>query len=107
MQTIDCTPTWEGVIGWYLTVLRDATPKGRAIAKKELTRMAEIAQHYDQKVLGNKENTNHKMYMGMHITVYLCGNIDKSISAREDIVKIARKADEYIAWQKKQPKHEA
>jgi hypothetical protein len=43
---IDCTPTWVGILPYYLTVLQDGNEKGKEIARKELKRMAEIADLY-------------------------------------------------------------
>lgn len=44
--TIDCTPTWTGILNWYLAVLQDGNDKGKDTAKKELFRMAQIADNY-------------------------------------------------------------
>lgn len=41
--TIDLTPTWAGIMPAMLAALTDGTPKGRDIAKAELTRLALIA----------------------------------------------------------------
>lgn len=86
---------------WYLTVLTDATPKGVSIAKKELTRMAKIAQHYHQKIIGNTDNTAYSLYIGMYMTIYRSTDEhDKRIQAANDIANIAKIADEYIDYQK-------
>jgi len=45
--TIDCTPTWEGILNWYLAVLEDGNREGKSIAKKELLRMAQAADSYN------------------------------------------------------------
>lgn len=45
MKTIDITPTWEGLVPFFITMIENGTPKGRADAIKELTRMAKIADH--------------------------------------------------------------
>lgn len=51
---IDCTPTWAGILSWYIAVLEDGkTAEGREIAKAELLRMAKLADAY---VEINKEN---------------------------------------------------
>lgn len=41
--TIDCTPTWQGILPYYLLVLQDGTPEGQKIAKAELNHMAKVA----------------------------------------------------------------
>jgi hypothetical protein len=43
MQTIDCTPTWTGVLAWLIAGIQDGNSKGIAAAKKELHHMAEVA----------------------------------------------------------------
>lgn len=49
IRTIDCTPTWAGVLGWYLTVLSEGNLEGQKIARKELANMAKVADaHVDQ-----------------------------------------------------------
>lgn len=44
--TIDCTPTWSGILKYYLVILEDGNAEGKKIAKKELARMAELADKY-------------------------------------------------------------
>lgn len=45
MKTIDVTPTWEGLVPAFLALIENGTPEGRAMAVKEITRMAQIADH--------------------------------------------------------------
>lgn len=88
-------------MGWYLIVLTDATPKGKSIAKKELKRMAEIAEHYHQKIIGNTDNTAYSQYIGMYMTIYqTTKDADKAIEMRKEIVNIAKIADQYVAHEK-------
>mgnify|MGYP000979826760 CR=1 FL=1 len=44
--TIDCTPTWSGILNWYLVVLEDGSAEGKKIAKEELRRMAQAADNW-------------------------------------------------------------
>lgn len=45
-KTIDCTPSWSGILNWYITVLQDGNAEGKKIAKKELSRMAQSADNW-------------------------------------------------------------
>jgi len=45
-QTIDCTPSWAGILNWYITVLQDGNAEGQKIAKEELRRMAAAADNW-------------------------------------------------------------
>lgn len=46
VRTIDMTPTWAAILPALLAAVTDGTPTGQAIARKELARMAEIADSY-------------------------------------------------------------
>lgn len=46
VATIDCTPTWEGVLRLYLTVWTDGDLKGRETAIAELRKMAQLADKW-------------------------------------------------------------
>ena len=54
MNTIDCTPTWEGLVPAFIALIEIGTAEGRATAVKEITRMAQIA---DQAVAATKADT--------------------------------------------------
>jgi hypothetical protein len=45
VATIDCAPTWQGILPWYLSALTDDKTKieGRKIARDELAKMAKAA----------------------------------------------------------------
>ncbi len=43
VQVIDATPTWEGMLAYYLLVLEDGNDEGKKIAKQELKNMAKTA----------------------------------------------------------------
>lgn len=43
VETIDCTPTWEGMLNYYLLVLENGNEEGKKIAKEELRNMARMA----------------------------------------------------------------
>ena len=43
IRTIDCTPTWRGVLPLLLVAYQDGTPTRRAMAMEELCRMADLA----------------------------------------------------------------
>lgn len=45
-EYIDCTPSWEGLLPYLLTVLRDGSWEGQKLAREELTRMAKLADRY-------------------------------------------------------------
>lgn len=46
METIDCTPTWEGILPALLLLLNDGDIEGKKTAKAELSRMAKIADEF-------------------------------------------------------------
>lgn len=46
VQTIDMTPTWAAILPALLAALIDGTAVGQGMARKELARMAEIADSY-------------------------------------------------------------
>lgn len=50
IQTINLTPTWEGILPGLLAALTDGGPEGQQIAREELTRMAKIADAYVAKL---------------------------------------------------------
>lgn len=107
MQTIDCTPTWAGLIPMLLTLLNpDNVQKGKkretpAYVRGELKRMAAAAQHYHQQIIGKMDDTNYSMYIEMYMTIYLTSEQpDKVIQAHKDIAAIARIADEYVEHEK-------
>ena len=45
-QYIDMTPTWEGILPYLLTIMRDGNFVSQKLARKELTRMAKMADAY-------------------------------------------------------------
>ena len=45
-QYIDMTPTWEGLLPYLLVIMRDGTFSAQQTARKELTRMAKLADLY-------------------------------------------------------------
>ena len=45
-QTVDLTPTWQGILPVLLTLLQSDNPQSRAIAESELRRMAGLADGY-------------------------------------------------------------
>jgi hypothetical protein len=51
---IDMTPTWSEILPTYLLILRDATEEGKKAAVEELTRMAKIADLYNDAVKKGK-----------------------------------------------------
>lgn len=47
MKTIDATPTWSAITPWLLAILQEATTKkAREAARKEILRMAEVADRH-------------------------------------------------------------
>lgn len=55
--TIDCTPTWAGILNTIIVLLENGNPDGRAQAIKELRNMAQIADLYVAGIQGS-EATN-------------------------------------------------
>jgi len=45
-QTIDCTPSWTGILRLLLTIYTDSSAKGRQTALEEMTKMAVLADRY-------------------------------------------------------------
>jgi hypothetical protein len=48
MRTIDLAPSWQEVLPILLAAVEDGTAEGRKIARKELARMAEAADKYNE-----------------------------------------------------------
>jgi hypothetical protein len=46
METIDCTPTWEGITPYLIILLKDGDREGQKTAEVELKRMAQLADLY-------------------------------------------------------------
>ena len=46
VQTIDMTPSWEGLLPYLLTLVQDGTIEARRIAMDELRRMAKLADRH-------------------------------------------------------------
>lgn len=44
--TIDCTPSWAGLLPLYLTAYTDGTHNAQSAARAELERMARLADLY-------------------------------------------------------------
>ena len=53
-ETIDMTPTWEGVLPIYLTSLMYGKAEGKRAAEQELQRMAKLADLYIAAKKGGK-----------------------------------------------------
>ena len=45
-QTVDVTPTWQGILPALLNLLQSDNPKSRQLAESELRRMAGLADGY-------------------------------------------------------------
>lgn len=45
-ETIDMTPTWEGMLPVYIAVIENGSFEGQRIAREELKRMAKLADAY-------------------------------------------------------------
>lgn len=43
IQTIDMTPSWEGLVPYLITLIENGSIEGRKIAREELHRMARAA----------------------------------------------------------------
>jgi len=54
--TIDCTPTWSGILAMLLYAYENSNEKGRKIASGELARMAEAADKYNALAKEGKAN---------------------------------------------------
>ena len=46
VEYIDCTPTWAAAIEIYMAVLEQGSQEGKAIARKELRRLAAEVDGY-------------------------------------------------------------
>jgi len=44
--TIDVTPTWKAMLPVMIEALTNGTPTGKQLAREELARMADLADHY-------------------------------------------------------------
>ena len=52
---IDMTPTWAAVLPMYLACIEQGSAEGVKAAKEELTRMAKLADKYNELAKENKE----------------------------------------------------
>jgi hypothetical protein len=50
VKTIDCTPTWEGILRLLLVLVEDGNIEGRNQAKAELIRMAKAADLHNEQM---------------------------------------------------------
>lgn len=48
VETIDVTPTWSGLLPTLLVLLQDANEEGKKTTKKELQRMANAADNFNE-----------------------------------------------------------
>jgi hypothetical protein len=48
VKTMDCTPTWEGILPLYLDSIKSGKEPGYSAAMEELTRMAQHADKYNE-----------------------------------------------------------
>lgn len=55
-ETIDCTPTWEGILPLLIHGLENGSPTARAAVMEELTRMAQLADRYVAQTKPTDEN---------------------------------------------------
>jgi len=72
MDTIDCTPTWEGLLPALLAVVIDGTSEGQKMAKEQLRHMAKVADMMvevdkERKSLINAENNKLPFSEGFKI----------------------------------------
>jgi hypothetical protein len=44
---VDMTPSWSGIVGLYIMALEDGSPSAKQAAREELTRMARLADLYN------------------------------------------------------------
>lgn len=54
VETIDCTPTWQGMLKMFLAVIEDGNAEGRKVARKELLNMAKAADGYNEMIKAMK-----------------------------------------------------
>jgi hypothetical protein len=50
--TIDCTPTWEGILPWLIAMIEENGHSAQAttIAKEQLKKMAQVADKYVESI---------------------------------------------------------
>ena len=53
--TIDCTPTWEGMLRYYFAVLEDGNNEGKKVAREEFKRMAQAADSFNEVFKPNEQ----------------------------------------------------
>jgi hypothetical protein len=80
VEAIDCTPTWEGMLRYYITILRDGTNEGQKIAEAELTNMAKAADkwvaHCKQMKEGNEQEPTGSLDKVKAIKALIDGDYD-------------------------------
>jgi hypothetical protein len=59
VETIDCTPTWEGVLPALLAVIQDGNAEGKRTAIAELRNMAKAADQFRKVALVTDSEVNN------------------------------------------------
>lgn len=77
VTTIDCTPTWEGILRYYIAILQDGNAEGQKAAKHELQRMAKAADQFNEL---NKEIAKDEPLMNKIKALLICSFQDKQFS---------------------------
>jgi len=57
-EAIDMTPTWAAILPVLILGLTDGNAEGRAIAQKELVRMAQAADQWNAHIKAKREAGN-------------------------------------------------
>lgn len=88
-RTIDCTPTWESLVPWFISVLEDdtATQESKTIIKQEVRHMAQVADKHVAQIKREKVTSDNLLEKIAEIArPKFCGDTNILLDAK---VKIA------------------
>lgn len=88
-KTIDCTPTWESLVPWFISVLEDdsATDESKKIIKQEIRHMAQVADMHVTHVKSRKIDSDNLMERIVDIArPKFCGDTSIVINAKLKII---------------------
>lgn len=75
VETIDCTPTWAGILPVYLQILTDPKSKidGLSAARREMQRMAKAADSFNE-LRKELERTENEAIEAMSVLLTIIDN---------------------------------
>lgn len=91
MNTLNLTPTWEGLVPAFIALIENGTTEGRSTAITEITRMAQIA---DQAVAASK--ADKACYLVAHTTNHGDNDLRDDFSIHETQIEAEQEYEHLI-----------